>query len=168
MTARAAPEIERPVIDLAYGAAPAAPRATQAPPVTRLPVAADRSDGSESQVRATTVAQERRTPKPAPAERQSAQSPPKRADAPQACLPNNPRPRHADAPAGTKEGDTRLLSVADRRLDEPQKNPKPVAARHKAPQRTAEGAGEDFDDWRPAARHQDPTETASPSREIDR
>ncbi len=87
-----------------------------------------------SQVRATTVAQQRRTPKRAPAEakrlrrRQRARSCPRRPC--RAICRRAPLPH----PPGTKEGDTRILSVTDRRLDELQRIPKPVAAQRKAPQ----------------------------------
>ena len=139
-------------------------RATMPAPGARLRVAGRRPDGSESQVRRAEVDQQRRTPKRPPAERQTAQAPRKSADVPTAPSPSDLRPRSARVPAGTKEGDTRILSVTDRRSDEPRKNPKPVAARRKSPQRTAEGPSEDFDGWRPVAAHQDPAETATGSR----
>jgi hypothetical protein len=77
-------------------------------------------------------------------------------------------PATTSAPAGTKEGATRILSVTDRRLDEPQNNPKPVAIQRKAPQRTAETPSEDFDGWRSVAPHQEPLETAARLHETDR
>ena len=55
------------------------------------------------------------------------------------------------APPGTKEGDTRVLSVTDRRLDELQRNSKSAAAQRMAPQREAARPGDDFDGWRPVA-----------------
>ena len=143
--------------------AESAPRVAQADRV-----AARKSDESAPQVRATTVAQRRRTPKPAPADGQPVQSPPKSTGVLKAPSPNDLPAGTVAAPAGTKEGDTRILSVTDRRLDEPTKGPQPVAAQRKAPQRTAETASEDLDGWRPAAPHQDPVETATQSREIVR
>jgi hypothetical protein len=65
-------------------------------------------------------------------------------------------PNSAAAPPGTKEGDTRILSVTDRRLDALLRS-----SRREMP-------SEDLGGWRPVAPHQDPTETATPLREIDR
>jgi len=71
------------------------------------------------------------------------------------------------APLGTKEGETRILSVTDRRLDEHQGNSKPEAAEGKSQQK-AEQPSKDLGGWRPVMPHQDPTETATQSRGIDR
>ncbi len=146
-----------------------APRDTQ--PVPRVApsarVTAHGSDGPASQVRATTVAQQRRTPKHAPAERQTTQAP-KSTVMPEAPAQNNLPPGTVPAPQGTKEGDTRILSVTDRRLDELQENPKPMAAKGKSPQRTTEKPSEDLGGWRPVAPYQDPTKTATQLRGIDR
>ena len=147
-----------------------AQRATQ--PVPRAApsarVAAHRSDGPASQVRATTVAQQRQTPKRASAERQTTQVSPKSTVMPEAPSPNNLPPGTVAAPQGTKEGDTRILSVTDRRLDELQESPKTVAAKGKSPQRTVEKTSEELGGWRPVAPNQDPTETATQLRGIDR
>jgi hypothetical protein len=72
------------------------------------------------------------------------------------------------APPGTKEGDTRILSVTDRRLDELQRTSKPLAGNRNSPQRTVEKPSEDLGGWRPVATHQEPTETATQLQEIDR
>ncbi|MEI8371691.1 MAG: hypothetical protein WCJ35_02535 [Planctomycetota bacterium] len=139
-------------------AAKPVPRDTQ--PVPRAApsarVAAHRSDGPTPQVRAKTVAQPRQTPKRALAERQTTQAPPKSTVMPEAPAPNDLPLGTVAAPQGTKEGETRILSVTDRRLDELQESPKPVAAKGKSPQRTVEKPREDLGGWRPAAPHQDP------------
>ncbi len=87
---------------------------------------------------------------------------------PVAPLPNHLPPNTVAAPPGTKDGATRILSIADRRLDELSKGPRPVAPERKVAQRPAEKAGEDFDGWRPVAPRQDSTETATQPRAIDR
>ncbi len=101
-------------------------------------VASHRSDGSESQVRATAVGQQRRTPKHAPAERQAAQASPESTVLPEAPSPKDLPAGTVAAPPGTKEGATRILSVTDRRLDELQKAPRPMVDQPKALQRIAE------------------------------
>ena len=154
----------------APGTTPRAVRATEPAARATRPaqVAAHRSDGPEAKVRARAVAQERRTSSPAPAEHQSAQALPKRTVRPETSAPNHLPPGTVAAPEGTKEGATRILSVTDRRWDEVQKDPSPVALQHKSPQRTAEKPSEDFGGWRPVAPRQDPPETANRSRELDR
>jgi hypothetical protein len=139
------------------------PRAT--PPAQ---VAKRQSERSEPRLRATTVAQERPTPKREPAERETAQALPKDTVASEAPSSNNLPPGTVAAPAGTKEGAVRILSVTDRRLDETKKSPKPVAADRKEPQRTTEEPKEDLRGWRPARPHEDPAETATQPREIER
>lgn len=157
-------------------------------------VAARESDESDSQDEATTVDPEQRTPKraatvdveqgtpkhsadvdteepaptPAPVERQAEQSPPTREILPEAPGPNDLPVGKVDAPPGTKEGETRIVSVSDRRLDDVNKSPKPVAAQRNSPQPTSKQPGDDSDGWRPAANHQDPLETATQPREIVR
>ncbi len=151
-----------------------APRVAQPAPHTAARVAqAARarphgSDASDSHVRATVVAQQQRPQKRSPAERPSAHSPPKRTVPPAAPSPHDLPVHTVAAPPGTREGHTRILSTTDRRLDEPQERPKPVAAQGKSPQRTAEKPSGDFDGWRPVAPHQDPIETATQSRDINR
>jgi hypothetical protein len=149
--------------EYAYTAVSAAPRAAQT-----AQVAPHRSEGSESRLRATAVAQRRRPAAHAPAEEQSPQEAPAKTVMPEAPLPGNLPPNTVAAPPGTKEGATRILSVTDRRLDELQKNPKPVAIQNNAPQRMAEKSSGDFDGWRPVATQQNPAETATQLREIER
>ena len=124
-------------------------------------VTAQRSERSDAQVRATTVAQSRRTPTRSPDEGQSAQTLPKRMAVPKAPSPDDLPPHTVAAPPGTKEGDTRILSVTDRRLDEPRSDPKSVATQEKTPRPTAEKPADDLGGWRPAPRDQSPTETAT-------
>jgi hypothetical protein len=72
------------------------------------------------------------------------------------------------APPGTKEGATHILSVTDRRLDELQRNAKPVAVQPKPPQQTGEKPSEDLGGWRPVASRQDSAEASNQPREINR
>ena len=148
-----------------------APRVSGAASRAALPagVAAHRSDGSEPRIRATTVAQQPQTPKPAQGDRQATRKSPKSDVEPTAPSPKDVLSGTVPAPPGTKQGDTRILSVTDRRLDELQRTPKPLAAdSRKSPQRTVEKPSEDLGGWRPVATHQVPTETATQLREIDR
>jgi len=131
-------------------------------------IAAHRSDGSEPRDHSTTVAQQRQAPKPEAADRRTARTSPKsdvtREASSDKALPAGTVP----APPGTKEGDTRILSVTDRRLDELQRAPMPTADGPKSPKQVVEKPSEGLDGWRPAASHQDSLETASQVREIDR
>ena len=145
-----------------------APRATE--PARRIARTAGAgtlgSNGSDSQIRATPVAQQRRTPRPAAAS-QSAQSPPKTTVLSETPSPNDlPATIRRTAPAvaappGTKEGDTRILSVTDRRLDKLQEGPMPIAAQPKSPQPTVEKPSEDLGGWRPVTPRQEPLEAAT-------
>jgi len=130
-------------------------------------VAAHRSDGPESRLRATTVAQQRKTPRPAADEGTRNQALPKR-DVAKAPTPSDVPSGTVPAPPGTKPGDTRILSITDRRLDELQRTPQHVADGRKTPQQAAEKSSEDLGGWRPAASHRDPTETTAQLRETDR
>ena len=154
----------------APGPAAPAPRDSEPPPRAAQPsrVTARRSDGYEAEVRGTTVAQQRQAPRRLPAEQPIAQAPAERALVREAPARDRLPPGASAAPPGTREGQTRILSVADRRLDQRQGNPQSVAAKGQAPQPRAEKPGEDFGGWRPVAPHQDPPETASRLREIDR
>ncbi|MGO9115160.1 MAG: hypothetical protein ACLP9L_38600 [Thermoguttaceae bacterium] len=103
-----------------------------------------------------------------PAERQTTtQTPLKSTAKSEAPSPNHLPAATVAAPPGTKEGDTRILSITDRRLDELQRPSNPVALQRKSPQ-TAEKPSEDPGGWRSASPRQDPTETANHLREIDR
>jgi hypothetical protein len=96
-----------------------APRATPA-----APIAAKRSEELEHRASATALDHPRPISTPAPPVRQARQQPKSR-DVPAAPSPNDLRLETAPAPPGTKEGDTRILSVTDRRLDGLIANPKP-------------------------------------------
>ena len=153
----------------ARGGEPAA-RSADAAPHAQPPAKVGKrpSEGHDSEDRATAVAQQGQTPKRAPAEGQTTQSPPMSSIVPLAPLPSNLPRGTVAAPPGTKEGDTRVLSVTDRRLDELQRISKPLAAKREASQPADEKPSEDLGGWRPVPNRQAPTETASQLREIDR
>lgn len=112
--------------------------------------AVNRTAGSEHRDAAAPIIQPRPIRKAAP-EGQVRLATPQTSDVPKAPLPTDSLPpRTVPAPPGTKEGDSRILSVTDRRLDELQKTPPPLAAAPKTPQRVAEKPDRDFGGWHPA------------------
>ena len=96
------------------------------------------------------------------------QTPPKNTVKSEAASPDHLPPSTVAAPPGAKEGDTHLLSVTDRRLDELQRTSKPVAIQGKTLQQTTKKPSAEVGGWHPAVPRRDPEEIASPSREISR
>ncbi len=82
-----------------------------------------------------------------------------------AAVPEGPTPRHrlrtVDAPPSAKEGETRILSVTDRRQDEAERDWNSVAAKGKTVGRAQDRPSEESAGWRPAATAQDPAESAN-------
>ncbi len=156
----------------ACAASEVAPQAARPALRTEEPakLAAERTERSDSQVRAKSVAQQRQATKPAPAERQTtAHMPTERKSATEAASsPSHLPPATVAGPPGTKEGATRILSVTDRRLDELQRGSKPVATEHNLPQQTVKKPSEDLGGWRPVAPRPESLETANQSRETER
>ncbi len=129
--------------------------------------AADGSLESKSRPRTATVAQQP-LPKRSPAARQAAEASAGGDAAPRTLPPKTPPSGTVAAPAGTKEGDTRVLSITDRRVDEAQPAAKALAAGRKLAPRTAEQPSQYLGGWRAVAPRQDTPETASQPREVER
>jgi hypothetical protein len=82
---------------------------------------------------------------------------------PDAPSPDRLPPGTVAAPPGTKEGDTCVLSVTDRRLAEMQESSKSVSPERKTPT-----AASDLGGWRAVGPRQAPMETATQAHETDR
>jgi hypothetical protein len=132
-------------------------------------VVSQRSESSKAQTRVTSVDQPERTQKRGPAEGQPTITPLLKSSGTSTAFSSNRLPPGTvAAPPGTKEGETRVLSVTDRRLDELQRNSKPVAVQLKSASPTNEKPSVDTGGWRPVGARQDPTETANQLHEIER
>jgi hypothetical protein len=121
--------------------------------------------GGQTRVRAMAVAQHRtadRTDDDPESARTRTDS-----SASEVSAPSKLPPGTVPAPPGTKEGDKRILSVTDRRLDELQRTPKSLPAEHQSPQPKAQKADKIGGGWQPAAPHQEPAEPATQLRASD-
>ncbi len=151
--------------DMAVEAAPDAKEAP-APAVKPVPpaaqparITAQPSDGLEPPRRTATAAQPgREMVVRTPVENETRHAPPEDAILPDAPLPDHLSPGTVAAPPGTKDGATRVLSITDHRLDELQRNSKPLAIENKTPQQTAKTPSADLGGWRPVAAQQAPAD----------